>query len=153
VALELGRQRDAEALLADNPGIIGTLGDEELERLPVAAQSSNIEAVRRFLDAGWPVDSTMPKHVTALHWAGFHGDVEIAKLLLARGAPLEFKDGEYGGTPMDWAMYGSRNGWGRRMADYPGVVNVLLDAGAKVHTEYTATEPVLDVLRRRGLRN
>jgi hypothetical protein len=152
VALELGDERAAEGLIADNPGIVETLADEELERLPVAAQASNVPAVRRFLDAGWPVDATMPKHVTALHWAGFHGDVEIAKLLLARGAPLAFKDGEFDGTPLDWAMYGSRNGWGRRTADYPGVVNALLDAGAKVHEEYTASEPVLEVLRARGLR-
>jgi ankyrin repeat protein len=151
VALELGRKREAKALLAENPGIIETLGDEELERLPVAAQASNAAAVQRFLEAGWPVDSTMPKHVTALHWAGFHGDVEIAKLLLARDAPLEFKDGELDGTPLDWAMYGSRNGWGRRTADYPGVVTVLLDAGAKPHEAYTASEPVLEVLRTRGL--
>ncbi|HEV8447034.1 MAG TPA: ankyrin repeat domain-containing protein [Gemmatimonadaceae bacterium] len=152
VALELGDERAAEGLIADNPGIVETLADEELERLPVAAQASNVPAVRRFLDAGWPVDATMPKHVTALHWAGFHGDVEIAKLLLARGAPLAFKDGEFDGTPLDWAMYGSRNGWGRRTADYPGVVNALLDAGAKVHEEYTASEPVLEVLRAHGLR-
>ena len=153
VALELGREREAKTLLAENPGITETLADEELERLPVAAQASNAAAIRRFLDAGWPVDSTMPKHVTALHWAGFHGDVEIAKLLLARGAPLESKDGEFDGTPLDWAMYGSRNGWGRRTADYPGVVNAFLDAGAKAHEEYSASEAVLEVLRKRGIRH
>jgi hypothetical protein len=150
VLLELGEEREAKTLLAKHPGVSGTLGEEELARLPVAAQASNAKAVRLFLDAGWPLDATMPKRVTALHWAGFHGDVEIAKLLLARGAPLEVKDGEFGGTPLGWAMYGSLHGWGRRTADYPGVVTALLDAGARVPEGYTASEPVLAVVRQRG---
>jgi len=153
VLLELGREQEAKALLSKQPGIVATLGDEELARLPVAAEASNAKAVRAFLEAGWPVAATMPKRVTALHWAGFHGDVEIAKMLLAHSAPLEVRDGEFDGTPLDWAMFGSRHGWGRRQADYPGVVTVLLDAGAKVVGDYGASEPVLEVLKKRGVRS
>jgi len=152
VLLGLGQERDATALLAENPGIVGTLGDDELARLPVAAGRSDAKAVRLFLKAGWPPDATMPKHVTALHWAGFHGDVEIAKLLLASGAPLEARDGQYDATPLGWAMHGSRFGWGRAESDYPGVVTALLDAGAKVPADHGASASVLEVLRGRGLR-
>ena len=104
------------------------------------------------LDAGWPADATMPNRVTALHWAGFHGHVEIAKLLLGRGASLEVRDGQYDATPLGWAMHGSRFGWDRDESDYPGVVTALLDAGAKVPADHGASEPVLEVLRSRGLR-
>jgi len=154
VLLELGQERDAKALLAKNAGIIDTLGDEELARLPIAAQASNANAVRLFLDAGWPMDATMPKRVTALHWAGFHGDVEMAKLLVARGAATEARDGEHGGTPLGWAFYGSLHGWRRPTADYAGVVDVLLDGGALIPAkldEIKASEPILELLRRRGV--
>ncbi len=150
--LELGQERDAKALMAKHPGIVLTLGEEELARLPAAAMASNTTGVRLLLEAGWPADATMPQRVTALHWAGFHGDVEIAKLLLARGAALEPRDGGYDATPLGWAMHGSRFGWGRAESDYPGVVTLLLDAGAKVPEDHGASEPVLEVLRRRGLR-
>jgi ankyrin repeat protein len=152
--LELGQERDAKALLAKNPGLIDTLGDEELARLPIAAQASNVNAVRLFLEAGWPMDATMPKRVTALHWAGFHGDVDMAKLLVARGAPTETRDGEHGGTPLGWAFYGSLHGWRRPTADYAGVVDVLLDGGALIPAkldEIKASEPILELLRRRGV--
>jgi ankyrin repeat protein len=151
VLLELGQERDAKALLAKHPGIIHTLGDEELGRLPVAAMASNTRGVRLLLEAGWPPDASTAKGTTALHWAGFHGHVEIAKLLIARGAPLEARDGEFDATPLGWALYGSRFGWGRPESDYPGTVTVLLDAGAKPLPEPAASEPVLEVLRRRGL--
>ncbi len=151
VLLELGQERDAKALIAKHPGIVLTLGEDELARLPVASMASNTTGVRLLLEAGWPVDATIPKRVTALHWAGFHGDVEIAKLLLARGAPLEVRDGEYDATPLGWAMHGSRFGWGRDESDYPGVVTLLLDAGAKVPKNHEASEAVLEILRARGL--
>jgi ankyrin repeat protein len=148
VLFELGQVRDAKALLAKNPGVAASLGDEELARLPIAAEGSRAEAVRLLLEAGWPVDAMMPRHATALHWAGFHGDVEIARLLLERGAPLEVKDGDFDGTPLAWAMHGSLHGWGRPQSDYPGVVTALLDAGAQVPEAFNASEAVLDVLRR-----
>jgi Ankyrin repeats (3 copies) len=151
VLLELGQERDAKALMAKHPGIVLTLGEDELARLPAAAMASNTTGVRLLLEAGWPADATMPKRVTALHWAGFHGHVEIAKLLLARGAPLEFRDGEFGGTPLGWAIYGSRFGWGYAASDYPGVVTALLDAGAELPKDHGGSEPVLAVLRGRGL--
>jgi hypothetical protein len=154
VLLELGQARDANALLARHPGIVETLGEEELARLPIAAEASNVNAVRLFLDAGWPMDAAMPRGVTALHWAGFHGDVEIAKLLVSRGAPTETRDAEHDGTPLGWAFYGSLHGWGRPTADYAGVVDVLLDGGALVPAKLDgikASEPVLELLRRRGV--
>jgi ankyrin repeat protein len=154
VLLELGQERDAKALLAKHPGLIETLGEEELSRLPIAAESSNANAVRLFLDAGWPMDATMPRRVTALHWAGFHGDVEMATLLVSRGAPTGTRDADHDGTPLDWAFYGSLHGWGRPTADYAGVVDVLLDGGAFVPAKLDgikAAEPVLELLRRRGI--
>lgn len=154
VLLELGQERDAKALLAKHPGIVETMGEEELARLPIAAEASNANAVRLFLDAGWPTDATMPRRVTALHWAGFHGDVEIATLLVNRGAPMGSRDADHDATPLDWAFYGSLHGWGRPTADYAGVVDTLLDGGALIPAkldEIKASPAVLELLRRRGV--
>ncbi len=154
VLLELGQERDAKALLAKHAGIVETLGEDELARLPIAAEASNANAVRLFLDAGWPSGAAMPRRVTALHWAGFHGDVEIATLLISRGAPTGTRDADHDGTPLDWAFYGSLHGWGRPTADYAGVVDTLLDGGALIPAKLDgiqASEEVLALLRRRGV--
>ena len=48
-------------------------------KLPNAAQTNNTEAVRLMLEAGWPVDTPGEAGATALHWAGFHGNAEMAR--------------------------------------------------------------------------
>lgn len=153
VACESGDEARVRSLLAGHPGLASRRDDEDLARLAMAAMASNAEAVRLFLSAGWPVGATMPNRVTALHWAGFHGDVPVARLLLERGAPLDVHDAQFDGTPLDWALHGSLHGWGRAESDYAAVVGSFLDAGAEVPTRrpIRASDLVLAELRRRGV--
>ncbi len=102
----------------------------DLSRLASASQANNLAAVERMLDHGWPVDASSPDGATALHWAGFHGNLEMARALLRRGAPLEIEESTFQGTPLDWTLYGSLHGWHCKTGDYAGVVRALLDAGA-----------------------
>ena len=96
--------------------------------MPPATRS--IAAVRLMLDCGWPIDVRGQHGATALHWAGFHGNLELARLLLDRAAPLDVVDTDHDGTPLFWALYGSSTAGAAGTGNYPAVVEALLDAGA-----------------------
>jgi len=161
-----------QALLASRPGLARALTPADRSRLAHAAQSNNTEAVRMMLAAGWPVDVRGQHGGTPLHWAAFHGNARMAEIILGYHPPLEWVDTDYRGTPLGWAIHGSEQGWHCRTGNYPGTVEALLQAGAKVpkkskalHRSKTCcvdlapenehrvlTEPPPGVLRRRTRR-
>ncbi|NOT32840.1 MAG: ankyrin repeat domain-containing protein [Candidatus Eisenbacteria bacterium] len=152
VACELGDEATLAALLEARPDLPRTLGAEELRMLPIAAQQGNVQAVRRMLTAGWPPDTTAQHGATALHWAGFHGNAEVAREILKFRPALEAKEKDFGMTALGWTIYGSLHGWHAQSGDYAGVLELLLDAGArapKLEPKLEASEAVLSVLRRR----
>ena len=152
VACELGDDASVAALLHARPDLAQTLGDDERRKLPLAAQNNDIEAVRAMLAAGWPVDAVKQHGATALHWAGFHGNATMARVILAHHPPLEARDKDFGQTPLGWTIYGSLNGWHAEHGDYAGVLELLLEAGAAappLTADVKASEAVLAVLRRR----
>jgi hypothetical protein len=149
LACDLGDEAAFQQLLVQRPSLAATLSDEELRKLPDAAQSGNTKAVRLMLSAGWPVDTAGEMGATALHWAAFNGNSEMAREILRFRPALELKSKEYAGTPLAWAIFGSGNGWNRETGDYVGVVEALMAAGAVVPPEAEALEPsdaVLEVL-------
>jgi hypothetical protein len=150
LACELGDEAAFQQLLAVRPNLASTLSEEELRKLPDAAQSGNTKAVRLMLEAGWPVDTAGGMGATALHWAGFNGNAEMAREILRFHPTLELKSKEYAGTALGWAIFGSGNGWNREKGDYVATVEALLQAGAKVPPEAESLEPsdaVLEVLQ------
>jgi ankyrin repeat protein len=65
-----------------------------------------LEAVRRFLDAG--VDPNVRDDDlggTPLHWAAWENRPGHVELLLARGADRTMRDRRFGGTPQGWASH------------------------------------------------
>jgi ankyrin repeat protein len=151
LACELGDEALHREILESSPGLAGELADGDRQRLIAAAQGNNTNAVRLMLEAGWPVETQGPGGVSALHWAAFHGNASMAREILRHSPPLELEDSEHHGTPMGWALYGSLHGWHRQTGDYAGVVNALLDAGARPPKESDiASEAVLAALRARG---
>jgi ankyrin repeat protein len=152
MACELGDEAVFARLLKKRPGLAKSLSEEEQRKLPVAAQNNNVEAVRLMLAAGWPVGATGQHGATALHWAGFHGNPAMARVILPHHPPLEARERDYGQTPLQWTLYGSVNGWYADRGDYVGTLEVLLDAGAKappLTADLKGTPAVLEVLRRR----
>jgi ankyrin repeat protein len=152
VACELGDDASVAALLHARPDLTQTLDHDERRRLLLAAQHNNVEAVRVMLAAGWPVGTVGQHGATALHWAGFHGNAAMARVILAHHPPLEARDQDFGQTPLGWTIYGSLNGWHAERGDYAGVLELLLDAGATappLTADLKASEAVLAVLRRR----
>lgn len=155
VACELGDEALVRRLVAQNPGIASALTAEDRRKLADAARNENVNAVRLMLEAGWPVDVRGQHNATALHWAGFHGNAGMARVLLEHAAPLEVKDDDFGGTPLNWAIYGSRHGWRCKTGDYSGTVEALLSAGAQappLDQVTVGTPAVHDVLRRHAAR-
>ena len=88
-----------------------------------AASRGDLEAVRGLLQRGVDVQTAQADGMTALHWAAMRSDAALAETLLYAGANLEAATRIGKHTPLHVA---SRTG-------RPGVVRVLLEAGADPH--------------------
>ncbi len=139
-------------LLAQRPDLAASLPPAGRRHVAHAARNADAPAVRLMVAAGLPVNAFSQHHASALHWAAFHGNAELAHLLIDHGAALEDTDNEFKGTPLNWAMYGSQNAWHTELGDYPATAEVLLAAGASLPREMGGTEAVKDVLRRHGMK-
>lgn len=146
LACELGDEAGFHAYLARNPKAAETLTEADKLKLPSAAEGNNTTAVRLMLEAGWPVNTAGSMGATALHWAGFNGNAEMARAILKFHPDLELKSREYAGTALSWAVFGSGNGWYRDTGDYVGTVKALLEAGATVPQDAEKLEPSEAVL-------
>src|SRR5437773_828360 len=65
-----------------------------------AARNNDLAAVRLMLKAGLPVDAVSQHHSTALHWAAWHGNVEMVQLILQHQPEHENTDTEFKPTPL-----------------------------------------------------
>ncbi len=130
-ACELGEASRVESLLAERPELRGAVPSEERRKLVDAAQDHDLGRLRLLLAAGWPLDSRGQHGATALHWAAFHGHAEMVLALLSHRPPLELRDDDFEGTPLGWALYGSKHSWHCRDGDYGTTVTALLGAGAE----------------------
>jgi hypothetical protein len=90
--------------------------------------------------------------MTLIHWAAANGCMDLIKLLLERGVPLELEN-RWGGTVLNstlhFALYQPVPG-----VNYPAVVEMLLAAGADVRvvTYPTGNKGLGEVLQRFGAR-
>jgi Ankyrin repeats (3 copies)/Ankyrin repeat len=134
-------------ILKQNPGLAARLPAPYLQDVARAARNNNLPALRVLLEAGLLVDS-YSQNATPLHWAAFHGNAEMTRVILRYNPPLELADPGYQSTPLGWAIYGSVNGWHRETGDYPATVEALLKAGAKIPEKFGGTEAVNEVIRR-----
>jgi ankyrin repeat protein len=153
-ACEAGEEALADDVLKKHPDVITTM-PAKVDRLILgAAFRRNTRAVEMMLNAGWPAAVFGDYGQTPLHWAAFHGNAEMIRILLTHLAPLEAEEQQFKGTPLGWALRGSEHSWHRDKGDYPRAVEALLAAGAKLSRpaeDLEATEEVLEVvLQHRG---
>ena len=144
----LGDDAAVRSLRTKHPNIADSFTDVDRRQVAHAARNNETAVVRLMLESGLPVDAVSQHQATPLHWAAFHGNVEMTKILLGFGPPLEARDADFNGTPLDWAVHGSENGWRRQTGDYAGTVAALIAAGAEVPATIKGSEAVRDVLRR-----
>ncbi|MBY0491611.1 MAG: ankyrin repeat domain-containing protein [Gemmatimonadaceae bacterium] len=125
-----GRAADARRVVEANPGIVQTLGPSERDALGLAVTRNDLETVRLMAALGWPLTAEGEWGGTPLHWAAWNGRVEMVRLLLDAGAPVNVRDTRYGSSPIAWCAHGSRYCDRANDDDYPAIVHLLIDAGA-----------------------
>jgi ankyrin repeat protein len=120
----------AEAIVAEHPDLVVSLRPEQMRLIADKAQDSNTAAVALMLDLGFDQRVAGPDHGDALHWAAFHGNSEMVRVLLQHDPPVGVRDGRYHATPLGWCVFGAVEGWSRdRGGDYPATIRLLLAAG------------------------
>jgi ankyrin repeat protein len=149
LACDLGDDATFRQLLSARPRLAESLSGEDKKHLVRAAQSNNTNAVRLLLAAGWPVVVRGEHGGTPLHWAAWHGNTAMVREILRYNPPLDLRGDDHDLPALGWALHGSEHGWHRKTGDYPGVVDALLSAGAKLpENEFEVSEAVRAVLRR-----
>ena len=152
-ACEIADEPLVLSILASHPDAAKLLNADARRRLVDAAENNNTETVRLMLRAGWPVDARGKHGATPLHFAAWHGNIEMARELLRHRPPLEATDGDFRMTALGWAFHGSVHGWNCARGEYAEIVEVLLNAGATLPEGSGGREmshSVRDVLRRRA---
>jgi len=98
--------------------------DHRHRGLALASQMGQTDAVKILLDAGEDPNRFNPpgthSHTPPLHQAIAHGELEVVRLLVERGARLDIRDTIYHGTPLGWAKY----------CEKPVIEQYLRDCGA-----------------------
>lgn len=144
-------ENEVQGLLSQHPQLASKLSGEDRRHVAFAARNNRTAAVRTMLAAGFPVDATGQHQGTPLHWAAFHGNREMSAEILRYHPPLEQTDADFKSTPLGWAIHGSKHGWHAKSGDYPAVVELLCQAGAKLPKNSmngtTAVEAVLKKMK------
>ena len=80
--------------------------------LALSAQFGHTQIVQILLDAGEDTNRYNPPgfhaHSTPLHQSALAGHEATVRLLVERGARLDFKDTMWQGTPEEWASHGGK---------------------------------------------
>jgi ankyrin repeat protein len=137
-----GDRAVVQAMLADDPGLIGKLPPAALRLLPEMAAGNEEDAVRVMVEAGWPITVRGGDiDGSALNWAVFRGNASLARFLLAHGARYDerhgFKDNVYG--TLSFASQAETTPGG----DWLACAEALIDAGSPLPEErYAFAEEV-----------
>ncbi|GAC1450763.1 MAG: hypothetical protein NVSMB9_35440 [Isosphaeraceae bacterium] len=148
----LGDQVLLKTIGTENPDVADGFSDSDRLQVAHAARNNEMEVLRLLLENGLPANARGQHQATPLHWAAFHGNVDMTRILLRVKPSLEATDADFHGTPLGWAIHGSENGWHRETGDHAATVEALLQAGAKPPAEIKGSPPVQDVLRVHGSR-
>jgi ankyrin repeat protein len=144
----------ARRVIGDNPRLLGSLSEEDSRAFVRLGAQGRTATLTALVEAGVSVNARGEHGQTALHWASWHGWRETAAALLALGADVTVTENEFGGTPLGWAVHGCDN-YPNPDGDYPGVVRLLLEAGAEtsVVEELPDDVAVADLLRAAGVKD
>jgi ankyrin repeat protein len=107
----LGRLDRVRHYLAPNGALLNGATERQLnEAWKSATWYGRIDVARYFMDAGIDPNLANKTGATALHRAAHTGAVELAELLIARGANVNAKDKEFDASPLDWAQHARSQG-------------------------------------------
>lgn len=148
----LDDESSVTSLLSAQPNLAGSLSEADRRHPAYAARNNDLPALRLMLSAGLPINARGQHQGTPLHWAAFHGNAQMAELILRHGPPLEEKDADFHSTPIGWAIHGSEHGWYCKTGNYAATVDALLRAGAAPPEKIGGTEAVREILRQHGVK-
>ncbi len=111
---------------------LGLSGSAVAASLPDAAEQRDKASVRTLLQTGVDVNAAQVDGTTALHWAAYHDDPEMAGVLVRADANVSAVN-RYGASALAEAC---RNG-------NAAIVKLLLEAGADANTTMKGGETVL----------
>ncbi|MGH7214466.1 MAG: ankyrin repeat domain-containing protein [Tepidisphaeraceae bacterium] len=110
--LSSANERTARAMLDRDPSLRTGLTDRDHRLLVDATESGNVNAVRLMLDLGFPLETRQTTcggwDATALHHAAWHGQADVVRLLLDRGADPKLKH-SFGGDALSAAIHGANH--------------------------------------------
>jgi ankyrin repeat protein len=148
----------ARALIAAEPGLLGSLSEEDRGAMVQAVHERSEASVRLMAAVGFDLRCEGDWGGTPLHHAAWHGNVAMVRVLLELGAAVNVRDKRFGSSPLAWAAHGSGN-CENADADHAAVVALLLDAGSDRATsinrwheppESMSSPEVSSMLRSRG---
>ncbi len=130
----------------------GDISRRELEEtFWCACKYGQTEVVECLLKCGVDIDARGGANNTGLMLASQRGRRDTVEMLLGYGASVELKN-DFGGTALSSTMYFLAN-HPVPDADYPGVIELLLNAGSEFNfaNKSTGDDKVDDMLRKRGV--
>ena len=127
------------APLATFAFIVASAAAAERSPLVDAARNADKDQVRALVQHGASVNAADADGTTALHWASYRDDLEIADLLIRAGAKVNAAN-DLGATPL----------WIASLNGSAAIVRRLLDAGANPDATLLSGETPLMVAARSG---
>jgi hypothetical protein len=132
-SLWCGDDARADAALAVDPHLVDRAPARALRQVADAARNNNTAAASAMLRRGFPVTALSQHAATPLHWAAFHGNSDMLEEVLRHNPPLDARDRQFQGTPMDWLIHGALEPWrGISTGRHAACARLLLGAGAQV---------------------
>jgi ankyrin repeat protein len=135
-----------DVLLAEHPEVLAALSVHDHALLVDAAEHRGLPPVALMLELGFPAGARRDSDgVTALHVAAHAGRADVVALLLAHGADVHARDGEYHATALSWASVGSGDPPRHHPdGDWITTVQALFDAGAALDEGWSIGKPPSD---------
>lgn len=145
---------DAERILGSHPELLSRLTGQDRAVIVEAAGSRPAATIALMLDLGFSHDARNDTGEQPLHFAAYHGNAAVVRLLLHAGADVDARDARFDSTPLAFATVGSGE-QGGHPGDWDQTVRLLIEAGASRQGVWIAGKPpseeITDLLRRYGV--
>jgi ankyrin repeat protein len=91
---------EIQRLLGEHPELL-----QSPKAIITAAEQNRADVVEFLLDVGVPIEVENDKHQRPLHAAAWSDAIDVAQLLIDRGAAIDPVETDYHNTPLDFAVY------------------------------------------------